>query len=152
MEHLGPPAGRTLRVLWFWKCLLSFVFLKGKYNLSPLICWLTWWMLHFFTLGECFSVAWWTVTTLIPYLVFKSQSFVREMWLVLTTGRWYCYGKLVCLHTLLSEFGKLRIVTISFVVSVRPSSWNTSAAARRILMKFDIWVFFENLSREFKLH
>ena len=31
------------------------------------------------------------------------------------------------------------------------SAWNTSAATGRIFMKFDIWVFFENLSRQLKL-
>ena len=40
----------------------------------------------------------------------------------------------------------------SFVMPVRPSSWNNSAPTGRILMKFDIWVFFENLSRKFKFH
>jgi aryl carrier-like protein len=33
---------------------------------------------------------------------------------------------------------KLRKVTINFVVSVRLSSWNNSASAVRIFMKFDI--------------
>jgi len=33
-----------------------------------------------------------------------------------------------------------------------PSSWNNAAPVARILMKFDIWLFFENLSRTFELH
>jgi hypothetical protein len=33
---------------------------------------------------------------------------------------------------------KLQNATISFVISVCPSAWNSSAPTRRILMKFDI--------------
>jgi len=36
--------------------------------------------------------------------------------------------------------------------SARPPAWNNSAPTGRILTKFDIWVFFENLSRKFKFH
>jgi len=35
---------------------------------------------------------------------------------------------------------------------VRPSAWNNSAPTGRIFMKFDIWVFFENLSRKLKFY
>ena len=61
----------------------------------------------------------------------------------------------------LDAFAKLRKVAISFVMSVclsvclssvRPYEWNNSAPTGRIFMKFDIWVFFENLSRIFKFH
>ena len=34
-----------------------------------------------------------------------------------------------------------------WVRHVHSSSWNNSAPVRRILMKYDIWAFFENLSR-----
>ena len=37
-------------------------------------------------------------------------------------------------------------------VSVRPSAWNNSAPTGRIFMKFSIWIFFENMTRTFKLH
>jgi hypothetical protein len=43
-------------------------------------------------------------------------------------------------------------VTFSFVMSVRLSSYNNLAPTGRIFMKFIIWVFFEQLSRNFKLH
>jgi len=46
---------------------------------------------------------------------------------------------------------KLLKATVSFM-SRRPSAcpaWNNSASTRHIFMKFDIWVFFENLSRKF---
>ena len=45
-------------------------------------------------------------------------------------------------------------VNINFVMSaclfVRPSAWNKPAPTGQIFMKFDIWVYFENLSRKFK--
>jgi hypothetical protein len=63
----------------------------------------------------------------------------------------------VVLQTVLGAFVKLRKVTISFMSiclsvcpSVRPSAWNNSARNGGIFMKFDIWVFFKNLSRKFK--
>jgi len=51
----------------------------------------------------------------------------------------------------------LRHVCLSYVCpsvrpSVRPSAWNNSALTGRIFMKFDVWVFFENLWRKFKFH
>jgi len=35
---------------------------------------------------------------------------------------------------------------------VRPFAWNNSAPTGWIFIKFDIWVFFENLSRIFQFH
>jgi hypothetical protein len=55
-------------------------------------------------------------------------------------------------NTFLDAFAKLRKATISFVMSVCPSSLSNSAPTRRIFMKFDIWVFFERLLRKFKFH
>jgi hypothetical protein len=52
----------------------------------------------------------------------------------------------------LGAFARLQKATISFVISVCRSAWNNSALTRRIFMKFDIWVFFENRSRNFKFH
>ena len=56
----------------------------------------------------------------------------------------------------LGAFAKLRRAIISFALSVclsvRPTACNNSAPNGRISMKFDIWVFFENLSRQFNLH
>jgi len=42
--------------------------------------------------------------------------------------------------------------TVNFVISVGLSAWNNSAPTGRIFMKFDIWVFFENLSRKLKFN
>ena len=51
----------------------------------------------------------------------------------------------------LGAFAKLQKVTVSFVMSVRPSAWNYSASIRRIFMKFDIWVLFENLYKKIQI-
>ena len=40
----------------------------------------------------------------------------------------------------------------SLCLSIRPSAWSNSAPTGRIFMKFDIWVFFENLSGKFSFH
>ena len=37
-------------------------------------------------------------------------------------------------------------------MSICPSVWNNSTPTGRIFVKFDICVFFENLSRKFKFH
>jgi hypothetical protein len=59
----------------------------------------------------------------------------------------------------LGTLAKLRKATVGFVMSVYPSvlyvpqfSWNSSAATGRILMDFDIWLFFETLSRKVGIH
>jgi hypothetical protein len=51
----------------------------------------------------------------------------------------------------LGAFAKLRQATISFVICLSVC-WNNSAPTGRVFMKFDIWVFFENLSKKFNLH
>ena len=50
----------------------------------------------------------------------------------------------------LGAFAKLRKAAMRFVVSVCLSAWNNSAPTWRNFIKFDIWVFFENLSGKFK--
>jgi len=51
-------------------------------------------------------------------------------------------------------FAEFPNVTISFAMSLSVclSSWNNSPPAGHIIMKVDILVFFENLSRKFKVH
>ena len=51
---------------------------------------------------------------------------------------------------LLRAFAKLRKANVSFVTSVRPYTRKSPAATGHISMKFDIWVFFENMSRKSK--
>jgi len=46
----------------------------------------------------------------------------------------------------LGVFAELWKVAVGFVMSVCLSGWNSSAPTGWIFMKFDIWVFFENLS------
>jgi hypothetical protein len=41
---------------------------------------------------------------------------------------------------------------LSVLSSAGPSAWNNSGPTARIFLKFDIIVFFENLSRKFKFH
>ena len=53
---------------------------------------------------------------------------------------------------ILGAFAKLRIATISFVMSVRLSAWNNSAPTGPIFVKLGIRIFFENLSATFRFH
>jgi hypothetical protein len=48
-------------------------------------------------------------------------------------------------RSVLGAFAKLRKATVSSVTSVRLCEWNSSAPNGRILMKFDISAFLENL-------
>jgi len=43
-------------------------------------------------------------------------------------------------------------MAINFVMSVRLSAWYNSARTGWIFMKFDIRVFLENMSKEFKFY
>ena len=52
---------------------------------------------------------------------------------------------------MLSQNCKKRLLASSSL-SVRPSTWNNSAPNGRIFVKFDFWVFFENMLRKFKIH
>jgi len=66
------------------------------------------------------------------------------------------------LWTLLGAFAKLQKGTISFVMSVClsvrtymcvcPSAWNNSTPNERIIIKFAVWLLFENLSWKLKFH
>ena len=49
-------------------------------------------------------------------------------------------------------FAEFRKATVSFVMSVRQSvcPWNISSLDGQIFKKFDIWVFFKNLSKKLK--
>jgi hypothetical protein len=54
------------------------------------------------------------------------------------------------MRSVLGAFLKFRKASVSFVLSVHPSAWNNLAVAEQIFMKFNIWVFFQNLPRKFK--
>ena len=55
-------------------------------------------------------------------------------------------------NRVLGAFAEFRKATLNFVRSVSPSVWRNAALTGRIFMKFDIWIFFENLPRTFKFH
>jgi hypothetical protein len=68
---------------------------------------------------------------------------------------WEFFAQTLIFHALfvrmfLGASPRLRKVTTIFVVSVRPSAFYSSAPTGRNWMKFDIWWFFENLSRSMK--
>ena len=54
----------------------------------------------------------------------------------------------------LGVFAALRKATVSSVLSVcvRPFAWMNLATTGRIIVKFNICVFFTNLSRQFEFH
>jgi len=53
---------------------------------------------------------------------------------VVLTKQWYSSPSLFVLHT-------------SVLLHVCPSTWNNLAPNERVFMKFDIWVYFENLEK-----
>jgi hypothetical protein len=65
----------------------------------------------------------------------------------------YCYdhGQLVCVAQLLRAFALLKAI-LSFVLSFRPSTWIKSTPTGRFFFKFNVCVFFENISRKFKFY
>jgi hypothetical protein len=100
-----------------------------------------------------------TITARAPAATTKARHF---MFLVHLTASKASAGNLNLLRVsaFLSMIVKFRKATISFVIfvclsvclsvcpsvhpPVRPSAWNNSIFNKRILMKFYIWVFFEN--------
>ena len=69
-----------------------------------------------------------------------------KLWLVYTQSVPVIFEPPFILRKFLNAFAKLRKVNISFVMCVHLSP------TERIFTKFDIWVFFLDLSRKFKLH
>ena len=67
---------------------------------------------------------------------------------VLNIARWRFAGDIECF---LGAIAKLRRATVIFVMCVCLSAWNNSSATGRRFMKFDIWGFFENLSRKIRV-
>jgi len=78
-----------------------------------------------------------------------------QRWQVTCHCRWPLYGDRSNEFThksrqTLGAFAEVRKATVTFVMSVRPSARNNSAPTERTSIKFDVWVFFENLSRKLK--
>ena len=100
----------------------------------------------------------------ISMLCYVSINYVRFLCLALNAcdchSVLYIYFLFILNFSFLGAFATLRKATISFVMSVclsfcpyvRPSAWNNSAATGWIFMKLDIWVLFQNRSRNFKFH
>jgi len=51
-----------------------------------------------------------------------------------------------------SQIAKSDYLLRHFCLSVCPSAWKNWAITCRIFVQYDIWIFLENLSRNFKLH
>jgi hypothetical protein len=67
----------------------------------------------------------------------------------LVTPPYHCntYAIICTMSLLLGEFAKLRKVTVSFVMSVRPSVWNNSAPTERLVMKFNLKLFRKSVEK-----
>jgi len=63
---------------------------------------------------------------------------ISSMQLPLCFG-WLCYS----VSSFVGTFAKLQKATVSFVMSLCLSAWNSAAVIGWIFVKFDIWVFFE---------
>jgi hypothetical protein len=74
-------------------------------------------------------------------------SFYQAIWCRIT-GDDILYN----VFSLLGELEKLRKAAVSFVMPACPSICPSARPSRGILMKFGFCVFFENLSRKYKLH
>jgi hypothetical protein len=89
---------------------------------------------------------------LTPTLVtFKDSGSTYMLWKYLHCMLWIPAGH--CAHfqehcNFLGMFIKLQKVTVSFIVSICLSTWNSSAPTARIFMKFDVWSLLENLPRK----
>ena len=77
---------------------------------------------------------------------------LRVEWDHITLHSLFAGNDLFRVSTVLDAFTKWRQATVSFVTSVLSSVLNNSVPTSRIFMKFDIWVFCENLLRKFKFH
>jgi len=65
------------------------------------------------------------------------------------------YDRVLCLNTVASFKRVRRIAKSNYwlrhaCLSVRPPTWNSSAPTGRMLVKFEVLLFLENLSRKFK--
>ena len=75
------------------------------------------------------------VAPLLYSIVFK-LNFKRK--LEFKKKKTICYKQ----RDLVGAFAKFQETTVSFVMSVCPSTWNNWAQIERVFMKFDISVFF----------
>jgi len=76
-------------------------------------------------------------------LTYYNYTFWSEEWILPSPFFVRCF---------LGTFLKFQKASFSFVLSAHPSTWNNSALTEWIFVKFNIWVFFQYLSRKFKFH
>ena len=84
------------------------------------------------------------IVIIITNVIF--YSFVCMFWVFISfvvLCAFLCY----CSFVIERRLRKIAKSTISFVTSVCPSAWNSSAPTGPIFMKFDIWVFFSKSCR-----
>ena len=87
-----------------------------------------------------------------------SSALYPHGWRIVGNSFWDCArflkpGKIVLQKMyFLGAFVKLRKATNILVVLVRPSAWNNLASTGRIFIKFDIWLFFESLTRKLSFY
>ena len=86
------------------------------------------------------------IQTVVFILLPLIQNVILILLIVITTCKWM-HRKFWRSERFLKALAKLRKATIRSVMS-----WNKSAPTGGFLMKFEIWIFFENLSRKFKFH
>jgi hypothetical protein len=91
------------------------------------------------------------ITTVLLHRYHAPAGTCREQ----VSDKWNAFRNEATWKHFLGAFAKLREATVSFVMSCRsdrPSARNNSAATGWIFMKFDIWVFSEDLSRKLNFH
>jgi hypothetical protein len=70
-----------------------------------------------------------------------------KIWTIIIHSPWY---KVTLANLFFCRIRKIEKSGVSFVMSIRRSTWNNSAGTGLIYTKLDIWGFFRNLSRKFK--
>jgi hypothetical protein len=88
----------------------------------------------------------------------RNKSVIFPFWFLCVVGHCRLSSSRIGTHSqwqavclVLGTFAKFRKATVIVVMSVRLPAWNNFAPTGRSFMKFDIWVFFENLLRKFEL-
>ena len=98
---------------------------------------------------------------LVPKIVKKFRAFLEKLKVHNHIHKSHTLGQTNPIHTLtswcfqahfMSPFAELRKAIFNSVMSVCLSTWNKSTSTWRIFTKFDIWEFFDNVSRKFKFH
>jgi hypothetical protein len=105
---------------------------------------------HRWQCGGCASHAWHLRLQTQTFGIFSTVCFYTATMVARTRLNF----TLEVIHFLSCYFLRARSqkAIIRFVMPVCPTAWNNSAPTVQIFMKICIWVFFENLPRNFKFH